>query len=193
MKLAETNTPGIDYRQTELFRNFFLENFPKIVLFARRFLNNYDLATDVAQECFIRLWKGQAEFSSVEKMMGFLYSTARNLSLDHIKHAGVVESHVQQQVKESEVFFHEAIAEEEIYEMIYRAIEQLTPQGRKVILLTLEGKSNAEIAEALDITVNSVRTHKQNSYKKLKSLLQNYFIFLILLYRKADKIKKHTF
>ena len=43
------------------------------------------------------------------------------------------------------------------------------------------GLSNGEIAEKLGISVNSVRTLKQNAYKKLKGLLKEYFYFLFLL------------
>lgn len=174
----------INYKQPEVFQDFFRENFRKLLLFSGRYLNDTDLAADVAQECFIRLWNSKAEFQSEEKMMAFLYTTARNLSLDHIKHSGIVSAHMQRCPEESELYFSEAVAEEEIYEMVYRAIDRLAPQSRKVILLSLEGKSNTEIAETLSISVNSVRTHKQNAHKKLRSFLQQYFIFFLLLQKK---------
>lgn len=178
------NRSRIDHRQPEVFRKIFRGNFHKIVLFAQRYVNEREPATDIAQECFVRLWNSRAEFLAEEKIMGFLYTTARHLSLDYIKHSDVVSAHVQQLPVDSESFFQETITEEETYEMVYKAINNLPPQGRKVILLTLEGKSNPEIAEILQISVNSVRTHKQNAYKKLKSLLQEYFLYFLFLCKK---------
>lgn len=171
----------IEYRSPEVFRRLFREHFPKLLLFAQRYVNEREAAADIAQECYVRLWNCKAEFLSDEKVVGFLYTTARHLSLDHIKHSGVVSAHEQQLPEQSELFYQETVNEEETYEKVYRAIDRLSPQSRNVILLTLEGKSNPEIAEILHITVNSVRTHKQSAYKKLKSLLQENFLYFLFL------------
>ena len=58
---------------------------------------------------------------------------------------------------------------------IYKAVDALAPQSRRVILISLQELSNGEIAEELNISVNSVRTLKPNAYKKLKGLLKDYF------------------
>ena len=174
----------IEYKQPEVFQKLFRGNFPKLLLFARRYLKEPEAAADIAQECFIRLWNSQAEFPTEEKVVGFLYTTARNLSLDYLKHAGVISAHAREIPEESDVFFHESVAEEETYEMVYRAINMLASQAKRVMLLTLEGKSNPEIAELLGISVNSVRTHKQSAYKKLKTILQEYLLFFLFFRRK---------
>lgn len=44
--------------------------------------------------------------------------------------------------------------------MIAQAIMKLSPQSQQVILMSIEGKSMKEIAEDLDITVNTVKTVK---------------------------------
>lgn len=172
---------GVNLKDPAFFKVFFHENYPKVVGVAWRYLQDRALSADVAQECFVRLWYSEAKFVSVEKILGFLYTTARHLSLDHIKHSDVVAAHIEKTSSQSEYFFQDAVTEEETYELVYRAIDRLAPQSRKVILYTLEGRSNAEIAQLLHITVNSVRTHKQNAYKKLRSMLQQNFIFFLLL------------
>ena len=182
--MVASDISQIDYKKPEIFRELFQENFRKLLLFALQYVNEREPAADIAQECFVRLWNCGASFASEEKIVGFLYTTARHLSLDHIKHSGVVAAHAQQIPVQSEAFFQEKVTEEETYEMIYRAVDKLPPQSRKVILLTLEGKSNPEIAEILQITVNSVRTHKQSAYKKLKSFLQEYFLYFLFLCKK---------
>ena len=48
-------------------------------------------------------------------------------------------------------------------------------------VLQLKQSQYVKIAEKLGISVNSVRTLKQNAYKKLKGLLKEYFYFLFLL------------
>ena len=114
-------------------------------------------------------------------MKGFLYTTARNLALNELKHDAIVARYVQKGMLESEEYLRDNVIEEEVYAIIYKAIDELAPQSRKVILLSLQELSNGEIAEKLGISINSVRTLKQNAYKKLKGLLTDYFYLLFLL------------
>ena len=44
----------------------------------------------------------------------------------------------------------------------------LTPRERDVLLMLRLGKSNSEIAESLDLSINTVKTHIRNVFKKLK-------------------------
>ena len=46
-------------------------------------------------------------------------------------------------------------------------IEELSPQERQVLRLLAEGRSRQEIAEALVISLNTVKTHLQRIYRKL--------------------------
>ena len=103
------------------------------------------------------------------------------MALNELKHDAIVARYVQKGMLESEEYLRDNVIEEEVYAIIYKAIDELAPQSRKVILLSLQELSNGEIAEKLGISVNSVRTLKQNAYKKLKGLLKEYFYFLFLL------------
>jgi len=172
---------GINSKDRLVFKAFFEENFSSIVMFADKYLDDMEAAADVAQECFIQLWRGNMTFDSEDKVKGFLYTTARNLALNELKHDAIVARYVQKGMLESEEYLRDNVIEEEVYAIIYKAIDELAPQSRKVILLSLQELSNGEIAEKLGISVNSVRTLKQNAYKKLKGLLKEYFYFLFLL------------
>lgn len=172
---------GINGKNNRVFKVFFEENFSSIVMFADKYLNDMEAAADVAQECFIRLWRGDMTFETEDKVRGFLYTMARNLALNKLKHDSIVSQYVERGMLESEEYLRDNVIEEEVYSMIYKAIDELAPQSKKVILLSLQELSNGEIAEQLGISINSVRTLKQNAYKKLKGLLQDYFYLLFLL------------
>ena len=172
---------GINNKDRQVFKAFFEGNFSSIVMFADKYLDDMEVAADIAQECFIRLWHGDQTFESEDKVKGFLYTTARNLALNELKHDAIVSQYVERGMLESEEYLRDNVIEEEVYSMIYKAIDELAPQSKKVILLSLQELSNGEIAEQLGISINSVRTLKQNAYKKLKGLLRDYFYLLFLL------------
>lgn len=161
---------AVNKKDYKLFGAFFRENFPFLVMFA-----------DIAQEAFIQLWRFKGEFVSPEKVKGFLYTTARNLALNHIKHNQIVDEHLRLQEKDSVLFFRNQIIEEETYQLVHKAVEQLPKQSCKIIQLSLQGYSNQEIADQLNISINSVRTLKQSAYKKLRGILKEHFYLLPLM------------
>lgn len=171
-------TEAISRKNYKVFGTFFNENFSFLVMFADKYVNDMDVAADIAQDAFIQLWRFEGEFESTEKIKGFLYTTARNLALNHIKHNRIVDEHVKLQEKETELFFRDQVIEEETYQLVHRAVDQLAEQSRKIILLHLQGYSNQEIADQLHISINSVRTLKQNAYKKLRDILKEHFYLL---------------
>ena len=99
----------------------------------------------------------------------FLYQTARNKCLDLLKHEQVVHKHEAALIQElSEDSLDEKMIEEEVLGEIYRAIDELPPECRRVFRLGLEGLSNQEIADSLSISINTVRTQKQRAMIVLK-------------------------
>ena len=161
---------AVNKKDYKLFGAFFRENFPFLVMFADKYVNDMDMAADIAQEAL-----------SPEKVKGFLYTTARNLALNHIKHNQIVDEHLRLQEKDSVLFFRNQIIEEETYQLVHKAVEQLPKQSCKIIQLSLQGYSNQEIADQLNISINSVRTLKQSAYKKLRGILKEHFYLLPLM------------
>ena len=99
----------------------------------------------------------------------FLYQTARNKCLDLLKHEQVVHKHEAALIQElSEDSLDEKMIEEEVLGEIYRAIDELPPECRRVFRLGLEGLSNQEIADSLSISINTVRTQQQRAMIVLK-------------------------
>ena len=69
--------------------------------------------------------------------------------------------------------------------MLYKAIDQLPPRAREVILLNLDGKDNNEVAQVLNISLNTVKTLKKTAYTILRDLLsKDYYLILLLLLAK---------
>ena len=117
-----------------------------------------------------------------KKVKGFLYTTARNLALNHIKHNQIVDEHLRLQEKDSVLFFRNQIIEEETYQLVHKAVEQLPKQSCKIIQLSLQGYSNQEIADQLNISINSVRTRETKMLiKKLRGILKEHFYLLPLM------------
>ena len=53
---------AVNKKDYKLFGAFFKENFPFLVMFADKYVNDMDMAADIAQEAFIQLWRFKGEF-----------------------------------------------------------------------------------------------------------------------------------
>lgn len=159
-----------------LFDDFYVP----LCLFAERYVENSQLAEDIVQECFIKLWQHRGEFEYGYQVKSFLYTSVRNSALNEIEHQKVVHSYADKWAgRAEESFFRDRVVEEETYRILINAIDKLPEQTRKVMLLALEGQDNKEIAATLNITDGSLHTLKKIAYKRLREELKDYF-YLIL-------------
>ena len=71
-----------------------------------------------------------------------------------------------------------SVQEEEILRELYAAIGELPQRSQEVILLSLEGKKNQEIAQ---LSVLTVKTHKKNAFRYLKNRLQNLVLLVMIM------------
>ena len=154
----------------EDYKYCFYEFYSALCLFARKYVGSIDTAYDLAQDAFIKCWKKIDQFQSESEVKMFLYTVTRNESLNYLKHKKV-ELKAQEHVA-AEIYFKEQVIEQESYLLLNRAISELPPQGRRIIELALTGLKNLDIAEELNISVNTVKTLKTNAYKAIKLKLK---------------------
>jgi len=177
----------IDIRKTD-FRSIFDRYFPSLCVFANRFVNDEDLSKDMVQEVFLKVWNSATEFESEKSLKVYLYLATKNTCFDYLKK--------EKRKKQTGDFDTERINDdthleddsvmleiirEETYRQLEDAIDLLPEQARKVVLLNLKSFSNQEIAEELNVSINTVKTHKLNAFKKLRVLLGNQFVVLLLI------------
>ena len=110
-----------------------------------------------------------------------MYDSVQNRCVNYLKHRQVEDkyvSYVKSVEKDAEEDYN--LMQEEIYRELYMAIRELPEKCRRVFELHLEGKKNNEIAEILEISVLTVKSHKQNAIHFLKEKMEN--LFLLYMY-----------
>nr|WP_319570035.1 sigma-70 family RNA polymerase sigma factor [uncultured Draconibacterium sp.] len=163
-----------------LLRDFYYQNYPSFCSFASRFLSNKYEVEDIVQECFISFWELDNEFSCIESVKTFFYTSIRNSCLDIIKHEKVKSKFVefQKRIVDSKEYFLDNVLKQEVYHYVHEQIGKLSTMEKKVILMALNDKSNKEIAEKLGIKLNTVKTHKQRAYKFLRQKVKRFLFFI---------------
>ena len=165
------------------FKSFFEKYFEPVFQFTRKYTGDEAIAHDITQDAFIKLYVKRENFDVIEKAKSFVYITARNLCLDHLKHLKIEHEYARSfplDEAEEQQFFFEEITYQETLRILYEAIDKLPPQTREIILVGLDGKDNNEIAATLNVSVNTVKTLKKNAYKVLRESLNSYKAWLLL-------------
>nr|WP_320120419.1 RNA polymerase sigma-70 factor [uncultured Marinifilum sp.] len=163
------------------FEELFNQLYPSMCVLAREYVKDDGVAEDIAQESFIKLWNSREKYDSISSLKSFLYVMVKNMSLNHLRRDKLGNQYTDSLIKEDFLNFNNHIVEEETYRILQQAIEKLPKQSAKVMMLSLQGLQNQEIADRLEVSVNTVKTLKYNSLKTLRTKLKDYFFLLLLL------------
>lgn len=151
--------------------------YARMCFFAYRYISDKTTAEDIVQEVFLKFLNSTEAFSSLSAVKGFLYKVVRNDCLNLLKHKAVKERYLSQQKKiQTEVApdFVESIVSAEVTGELMDAINQLPPECRKIFKLSyIDEMSNAEIAVALALSVQTVKNQKSRGYAILRGVLKN--------------------
>ena len=163
------------------FKLFFESFYPTLCLFANKYLKDTDASFDIVQDAFIYIWNRREELQSINSAKSYLFKYVKNRSLNFLRD-NELRNRINYEILSSEIFYRDNLIEEEVYNTIYEAVRNLPPQGQKVIELSLDGLKNQEIADQLNITINTVKTIKLRAFQSLrKELKSNVFVLFMIM------------
>ena len=149
--------------------------------FSAKYVDDDATIEDVVQDAFLNLWEKRNEFKTESTIKAYLYKIVRSFSVDTIRRRNIANRYAEKIVleKEDQEFFLENIVESEVFQMIQTVFDELSPSCREVYQLSLHGKSHEEISLLLDISINTVKKHKNNANhymrERLKHVLSIFF------------------
>jgi RNA polymerase sigma-70 factor (ECF subfamily) len=140
-----------------------------------RYLKGQAAAEDAVQHVFVKLWEHRADIIVMANLRNYLYSMTKNYILNYIRneHGAVAHNYRMAQAAGAvEDNLLENIERKELMTMFYRAIALLPVQKKEICLLKMENKlSNQEIADKMQLSVNTVKTHYAQAIKLLRSAM----------------------
>lgn len=139
-------------------------------------LKDNNLVEDVLQEVFSRLWVKREAIDPEQPIGGFLYRIAANLSYDHFRRLAK-DRRAKEAIIPITQQYHLPVQEQlhnDTDEALYKLIDQLPPQRRRVyILCKLRSKSYREVGDLLQISKDAVKDHIIKANKFLKDHYYN--------------------
>lgn len=165
------------------FDFLFRTRYKNLCRFAAAFVVHFDVAEDIVQEIFEKIWQKSARIAEGESIDSYLFVATRNACFTFLKDR---RERVDLERLKQELEAPEEVVEFESAELnrLWGEIEKLPLQCKTVFkLVVLEDMKYREVAEALDISVNTVKTQVKIAYKTLRESLQRgQFTLFLLLY-----------
>lgn len=163
----------LNNKEISAYKQLYHDFYKILVLFAMEIVEEEESAKDIVQELIISMWEKELHFDNLNALKSFLYNAVRNSCLNYLRHTKVEENYSQKVLKNVEPSFdlQKEIEKMEIYRMVFEAVDKLPDKCKEVFELYLKGKKNAEIAEILQLSIETVKTQKKRAIKKLKDQL----------------------
>ena len=162
------------------FVKVFRTYYAPLLNYAGRILHDTELANDVVQEAFCGLFERRKELKGNMLLRPYLYKVVYNSCLDAIKHRKVESNYINQELLD--FYFSKVVetpeaelllVEEDLIGAIQEAVERLPERCREIFELSkMEGLSNKQVAEKLDISVKTVENQMTIAFSRLRKELE---------------------
>jgi RNA polymerase sigma-19 factor, ECF subfamily len=149
----------------------------ELFLFSYSIIKSREVAEEIVSDVFIRLWKIRNELPAIENLTVFLYTIAKNLSINHItrnfKYASVSLDTIEVENISNFDNAEEMFITAELAKRIQLAINNLPSQCKIVFQLVRDGGlKHKEVAAILNISEFTVRNQLVIAAKKIAAAAQ---------------------
>jgi len=173
----------------QAFRLIFERYYQRMWSFVMKLVKSQQIAEDVVQESFIKLWECRNLLTDVKKPDDFIFILVRNKALNTLRKLINEEKEKKQlweRLKQQSIHCDYWLEAEQAAHILEQIITQLPAQQQKVIHLSRElGFSHKEIANQMNLSKNTVKNHLVSALKtcreQLKKLGFSYFFVLPLV------------
>jgi RNA polymerase sigma-70 factor, ECF subfamily len=173
------------------FEVLFKKLYPRLKDFASKVVKDEDIAKDIVQDVFIKLWEKKKTVETIN-IEAFIFKSVKNQCLTHIKHLKIVEnvnSNLSNLSEVEELYRIDFVRnepyiliEKELQIQIESVVDLLPSQCRNVFMLSrVDGMKNREIAEKLGINIKNVERHITRALREFKKHLGDTIPLVIII------------
>jgi len=173
-KLLEKIRQGDEKAFEVIFHRFY----PVLCSFASQFTKDDNIAEEIVQDFFVRLWEKKNLISIESSFENYLFKSIKNQCLNFLEHKRVKQKMIDN--FPSKNITHQtddfSFFDSDLIHKVEESIASLPKRRREIFLLSREeGLKYSEIAEVMNISIKTVETQMglalKTLRKKLKGLL----------------------
>lgn len=166
------------------FRKLYDNYYNSLVMYAQDITSNDYEADDIVENVFAYLIENHNEFANAIVLKAYLFNAVRNQSLNWLRRQKKTNEYIAQMEREyPEMIVKDGVEDfftEEIWHQLIEEIKQLPERQREIFTLAMNGKKNSEIAQALQISADTVKTQKRRAIIKLQDKFGAKIILILI-------------
>lgn len=170
------------------FDYLFRSRYKDLCRFAWSFVSDYSVAEDIVQELFSTIWRRKEAIDEHQSLDSYLYVSVRNACFTYLR---TRKQNVELSALRNEAVLPETdcIFESPVLRTLWNAVEALPLQCKVIFkLVVLEDMKYQDVADHMDISINSVKTQMKIAYKELRSKLdKKQMLLMYFLYKCYNK------
>lgn len=156
-----------------LFNELFDRHYSKVFRLCKGYFNgNEALASDSAQEVFIKIWESLDSFRGESTIGTWIYRISVNTCLLYLRRQSTKKEKATTAFPSIELEQY-AFEEEEKLQKMYLCVQKLEEKDKMITLMMLEGISYQEIAEVVGATEEALRVRIHRIKKNLTQCVQH--------------------
>ena len=174
------------------FKQLYLQYYAPAKRFATLYVKRSDVAEDVVQDVFLNIYELQKRAPQCNFSMAYVMTSVKHGCISFLRgelliteldgnYSEVERSEMQWMCNQLEMWDLTTSVKEDTISEIYKAIDALPPQCREIFFRSkIEGKKHAEIAQELNISINTIESQMSIAYRKLRKSLERFLLILLL-------------
>ncbi|KAF2515220.1 RNA polymerase sigma factor [Flavobacterium foetidum] len=157
----------------EQFNEIYNKHYDKVFRLCKGyFCGDSELASDAAQEIFIKVWEKLDTFRNDSSISTWIYRIAVNTCLLYLRKSSS-KKEIRTDVLPQAVSENYSSEKDERLQQMYQCIQKLEETNKMIILMTLDGVEYQEISEVIGITEETLRVRIHRIKKSLTQCVQN--------------------
>lgn len=156
--------------QRELYNRYA----PLMMSVARRYVGDYDIAQDVLQDAFIKVFTSLRSFSGKGSLDNWIRRIVVNSALEYLRSKDILHECIDIEDIASSVIANDSVIDEISTEELLNIISSL-PSGFRTVfnMFAIEGYTHKEIAQHLNITESTSRSQFNRAKALIRKKLEN--------------------
>jgi RNA polymerase sigma-70 factor (family 1) len=160
------------------FTQLYLHFGKKLIHFSVSLVRSKEIAEEIVEDVFVKLWANRNHISEIENMTVYLYVAVKNKSLNALSQKAkelVAASfdYLDTTVDEFAADPYDLMITAEMMDRMHQAIESLPPRCKMIFKLVREdGLRYKEVGDILNISINTIDAQMAIAVKKICTALQ---------------------
>jgi RNA polymerase sigma-19 factor, ECF subfamily len=133
------------------------------------------VSEDILQEVFIRLWEKRQDINFEQPVVNWIFVISFNLSIDYTRKKLREQELHRKLLADTNAIPQNGSVYEDYYQLLKRAIEQLSPQKQRIVkLCKLEGMTYEEAAAEMKISRHTVKEYLSAAMASLSEYVRQH-------------------